>query len=139
MTWSFLNEGKGLSSLIGGQILAHSSWEIPDLFIATAATCSTLATIVLVNYHVMIKNKSEKTVIEKKAKLMEEAEKKRKAVTAEEASDDKSVSNDNNSPKMHPQLQKTILGQMRRDSSFFNAIELSGIGMDRDANISTKL
>ena len=73
MQWTI---GKGFSSFGGGQILAHTSWTISDLFLWTSVLSIVLGLFIVLNYHIVIKNKHEKRELEKKRELLEKVGKK---------------------------------------------------------------
>jgi hypothetical protein len=93
---------KGFANFVGGQILAHTSWNIPDLFICTGkllcsrnnafqsyilqpagSVCTGLSLILLTIYHCHIKNGNEKKLLEKKEAMMEKLTQKEGATEKE--------------------------------------------------------
>jgi hypothetical protein len=68
---------KGLASLVGGQIIAHTSWQTQEIFQMTFGLTSGLALISLIIYHTVGKG-LEKKHLAKKSALLErvKAEKK---------------------------------------------------------------
>lgn len=105
--------------MIGGQIIEHTAWETPDLFLVTSVVCMPLSVVLAIVYHVAIKNHSEKRVVEKKAALLEQMKKNR-----EDKSESKAPSG--------TEVKHTLVGSMRANDSFLAPIEMSQMTISQD-------
>ncbi len=97
---------KGLASLIGGQVIDHTSWETPELFKCISVVTFGVSLITVIFYYIFIKEQHEKPQMEARKEVLRKIEEKKRR-KAEARLEDGDLENDeNNVARKRHQMKK---------------------------------